>query len=282
MILIADSGSTKTDWHLAHRGKSEKACRTTGLNPYFVDSLEVASILEKNLLPGLQGHQPEAVFFYGAGCSSPYKQAVIHDALRAVFPRAQVDVKHDLLAAARALFGRKAGIACILGTGSNSCVYDGKEVRESLFSLGYMFGDEGSGAHLGKSYIADHLKDRVPKEIREGFEQRHGLSKEDILTNIYKKANPNRFLASFSLFLREQLDQPYVQSLVSSCFDSFFEEQVTKYSEYRNLPLSCIGSVAFHFSSLFEASAHRFGAEVGTFMVSPMEGLIRFHSSEAR
>lgn len=281
MILIADSGSTKTDWLLVHGEKCRKACKTTGLNPYFVDSREVASVLEKDLVPALSGHQPEAVFFYGAGCSSAAKQAVIGDALKSVFPGVFVDVEHDLLAAARALFGHEAGIACILGTGSNSCVYDGREVKNSLFSLGYMFGDEGSGAHLGKSYIADHLKDRVPGEVRQAFERRYGLSKEDILTSIYKKANPNRFLASFSLFLREQLDHPYVRSLVSSCFDAFFEEQLTQYDEYRDLPLSCIGSVAFHFRSLFEESANRHGAETGTFMVSPMEGLVRFHNQQA-
>ncbi len=278
MILIADSGSTKTDWHLVDRGGSIASFRTVGLNPYFVRTDEVIHVLQQDILPSLRDKQVEAIRFYGAGCSSAAKQAVIREALEALFPTTHIAVEHDLLAAARALFGRQEGIACILGTGSNSCVYDGENITESLFSLGYMFGDEGSGAHLGKTYIAEHLKDRVPHEIGEAFTRQYGLSKEDILTHVYKKPEPNRFLASFTHFLRLHVEHPYIRSLVSGCFDAFFREQISRYTHTRDKTLGCIGSVAYHFSELFMESSRKHGLRTGQFLISPMEGLIRFHS----
>lgn len=281
MLLIADSGSTKTDWVLIKDGKEEQRFKTVGFNPYFVDTEQVYKTLYKEFTERFDLNHVSKVYFYGAGCSSPVKKAVINNALQQLFPGTHTEVDHDLLAAARALLGNKKGIAGILGTGSNSCLYDGHDVAESLFSLGYMFGDEGSGAHLGKSYIALHLKKRVPQELQKAFTDICGYSDEDILTHIYKKPNPNRFLASFTVFLKKQIEHPFIAELVEKCFDDYFVEQVSKYTGYQELPFSYVGSVGYHFSAILEKSAKKHGIHIGRCLQSPIDGLIEFHLREA-
>ncbi len=280
MILIADSGSTKTDWVVAEGNDVLQAFKTVGINPYFVQTEEAKDILQEAFVGQINKKDIHAVHFYGAGCSSTQKQQVIQKALQDIFPHIATDVNHDMLGAARALFGNSTGIACILGTGSNSCVYDGHQITESLFSFGYMFGDEGSGAHLGKTYIADHLKEKAPQEIMNAFVDKYDLSREMILTNIYKKSNPNRFLASFTHFLREQLHHPYVYHLVQTCFEAFFEEQLCRFSEYQKYRLGCIGSVAYHFREVFEKAVEKYGMQTAQMMASPMEGLVRYHAGD--
>ncbi len=277
MILLADSGSTKTDWVLLDNGLEIESFRTNGLNPYFVHTEDVIAILNRQLSQSENIIKVKNVYFYGAGCSSDEKKKVIGDALDRFFPESHNIVAHDMLAAARALFGNEPGIACILGTGSNSCVYDGSKITRSLFSLGYMFGDEGSGAHLGKTFIASYLKKTAPKDVMDAFYNHYQLSDEEILTHIYRKANPNRFLASFTHFLKKNEEHPFVSNLVVNCFEAFFREQVLKYPEKGDFPIGCIGSVAFHFQELFKAAASKFGLHSNLFQVSPMEGLIRFH-----
>ncbi len=277
MILIADSGSTKTDWVLLNQSNILQTFKTPGINPYFSGTAEITDILRETFSNHIGSGTISEVYFYGAGCSSPDKQKVVEDALQAVFPGKKTEVEHDMLAAARALFANKPGIACILGTGSNACAYDGGDISESLFSPGYMFGDEGSGAHLGKTYIADHLKEKSPPEIMTAFAKRYGLSREDILTEIYRKSNPNRFLASFTHFLKEHLSHPYVHNLVKSCFEAFFSEQVSRFYAFRKYNLGCIGSVAYHFRDVFGQVAAENKAVVENIMVSPMEGLIKYH-----
>lgn len=278
MILLADSGSTKTDWVLLENGIEVKSLRTQGLNPYFVQTGEVIAILNKKLLQQEKTSRVKNVYFYGAGCSSDEKKKVIREALDRLFPESDNMVAHDMLAAARALFGNHPGIACILGTGSNSCVYDGNMISRSLFSLGYMFGDEGSGAHLGKTFIASYLKKTAPKDVMDAFLDDYKLSDEEILTHIYRKTNPNRFLASFTHFLKKNEAHPFISSLVFNCFEDFFREQVMKYPEKGDFPIGCIGSVAYHFQELFKAAANKFGLQANLFLVSPMEGLIKFHN----
>lgn len=279
MILIADSGSTKTDWCLVKDKQTVKRFQTQGFNPYFVSSEEMAAALSVDFPALFDIQQTDQVFFYGAGCSSPSKQEVINKALGSVFSKhTDIYVEHDMLAAGRALFGKDKGIAAILGTGSNSCLYDGEQIVEDLFSLGYMFGDEGSGAHLGKNFIALYLKKKVPDEIGEAFRDFYALSDEEILTEVYKKANPNRFLASFTVFLKARLDHPFIQDLTESCFDAFFTEQIRQFTDYRKLPFSCIGSVGYHFKEVIQRVASRHGVRTESFQISPMEGLLSFHS----
>ena len=277
MILLADSGSTKTEWWLIKDNKTQQSFKTVGFNPYFVSTEQVKSILQEDFSDRFDLGQIHKVFFYGAGCSSDSKKAVINNALQALFPGAHTEVEHDLLASARALHGNQPGVACILGTGSNACLYDGNDITESLFSLGYMFGDEGSGAHLGKTYIAAHLKKRAPAEILTAFVQETALTDEDILTNVYKKENPNRFLASFTVFLKKHLDNPWVFSLVEQCFDEFFSEQVSKFTNYQHMTFGCIGSVGYHFRDVLEQSAAKHNIKPEIFLVSPMDGLLEYH-----
>lgn len=277
MILIADSGSTKTDWWLCKNNQPIQKFRTVGMNPYFVSSQQVKDELLKEFSNRFELGQVNKVFFYGAGCSSDSKKAVIHNAVKSLFPDALTEVDHDLLASARALHGNMPGIASILGTGSNACKYDGKTITDSLFSFGYMFGDEGSGAHLGKTYIAAHLKKRVPQEIHQAFHDHYGYSDEEILTNIYKNANPNRFLASFTIFLKSQISHPYIFKLVEKCFDEFFTEQVSKFANYQQMRFGCIGSVGYHFREVLESSAAKHNIIPEIFLVSPMDGLVEYH-----
>ncbi len=277
MILLADSGSTKTDWVLLNTGTITESFRTPGLNPYFVQTEDVISVLQRHFRQHGFMHQVRQIFFYGAGCSSDEKNKVIRDALERFFPGSDNQVAHDMLAAARALFGKQAGIACILGTGSNSCVYNGERITRSLFSLGYMFGDEGSGAHLGKTFIGAYLKKAIPETLTASFSEEYELSREEILTHIYRKANPNRFLASFTHFLKQHEDHPYISDLIFTCFDAFFKEQIMKYPEMQDYPIGCIGSVGYHFQDICKSAADKYGVEAKIFMKSPMEGLVRFH-----
>lgn len=279
MIIIADSGSTKTEWSVVKNNRVLHTVLTAGLNPYFVTTRDVAEVVSTSLIPVIAHEPVESIFFYGSGCSTPDKKKVIDDALRESFPEAQTGIEHDIMGAARALFQDKPGIACILGTGSNSCLYDGKQIRERNFSAGYIFGDEGSGAVIGKIFMTEYLKDRPPREIIRAFDETCGLTREQILNGVYKEANPNRFLASFTRFLKEHISHPWVHKLMESCFDDFFKEQVSRYTGYKTVPLGCIGSVGYHFSDLIRHIAQMHGVKTGSFEISPMQGLLRYHRS---
>jgi len=277
MLLLADSGSTKTDWLLMSKDQDVLSFKTVGFNPYFVDAEYIRSALapEIKLHPALNA--VVSVCFYGTGCSSPPKNKIIEDALAVLFPNAAIEVHHDLLSAGRALFGDKQGIVGILGTGSNSCLYDGQRETESLFSLGYLFGDEGSGAYLGRQYMIKHLKKKVPDEIFKAFEEHCSITPEEIITHVYKKPHPSRFLASFAIFLKSQIDHPFIAQIVDQCFDDFFQEQIQIYPNYRDYTFSCIGSVGYNFRDQLQQAARRSGMTVGHIMASPMPGLREYH-----
>ncbi len=277
MILIADSGSTKTDWAVIENGSVLKVFNTKGLNPYFVSGKKIVSIIG-NRTGSFTANRLDAVYFYGAGCGSQTQRSRVENALRTVFPEAMISVEGDILGAARALFMNRPGIACIIGTGSNSCVYDGKGISEKVFSAGYLFGDEGSGSHMGKIILGDYLKKRLPREIDKAFTTSFGYDREDIIRKIYHGSEPNRFLASFAPFIRENLSNRYIRDLVTECFDSFFSEQVKTLRSHASLPLSCTGSVAWHFRELFGLSARKAGIVPEKYMLTPMEGLIAYHS----
>jgi glucosamine kinase len=281
MILLADSGSTKTDWRVMHQNIVVAEFKTIGLNPYFTSSEAVSHSLEVGLPADIDRNEIHEIHFYGAGCSSQTNKNIIDKGLKSVFPDAKANIEHDLLAAARALFGNQSGIACILGTGSNSCVYDGKQVVQNIYSLGYLFGDEGSGACLGKSFITLYLKNKLPAPISKDFVQTYSLSHDDILTQVYKNPDPNRFLATFAFFLKKHITHPYISLLVEKAFEEYFREQVIVYDDFKELPVSFIGSVACNFSEQLRKAAARFDIFIETFMLSPMEGLIEYHKQKA-
>jgi glucosamine kinase len=279
MILIADSGSTKTDWRLIDDEQKIRQFSTQGINPYFQTGEEIASIIGTELLPGLppMGQNGSQLFFYGAGCRAADKKQLVKDALLEQFPVAEITVETDMLGAARSVCGHNPGIAAILGTGMNTCVYDGKQITENRTSLGYILGDEGSGAHLGKTFIMAFLNDELPAALSERFKERFKLSKDGIIDSVYKKPMPNRFLAGFSRFIYQNLKEQYMIDLVSGCFSQFFDKHICKYPQHKELKLSCAGSVAFYYSNILRAVAENKGVNMDTVVETPIAGLTLYH-----
>lgn len=280
MILIADSGSTKTDWVAVEKDNSMHKYETAGINPYFLKPPEIKEILEKELLPFLDGNRVENVFFYGSGCSTEKKRFIIEEALENVFPDGRFEVYHDLLGAAHALFGDKPGIACILGTGSNSCYYNGNDIVENITSLGYIYGDEGSGASMGKKLITAFLKDQFPVEIKKRFNVKYNLNIEKILDATYNQPKPNQFFSSFSMFLSENISHPFIREIVLTSFDEFFENQAGKYSVINEVPIGFVGSVSFVFENELKEVAKKRGLKIEKIEKNPIDGLVKFYKDK--
>lgn len=285
MILIADSGSTKTDWRLVDNHGRIHQFNTAGFNPLFQTSEEIAKEIGEKLMPGVKAVQGSAnaeyeVYYYGASCSSEVRNRIVYDALAQYFPNGKIEVDHDLLGAARALCGHSEGIAAILGTGSNSCFYNGKEIVDNVPSLGFILGDEGSGARLGMALVKGYFYREMPKALAERFEERFKISKEDVLEAVYKKPMPSRYLASFSKFIFQNLKEQYMVDLAADCFREFFDRQISKYERYREVSVSCVGSVGFYFSNILRAVAQEKGIMMGTILETPIAGLVLYHAGE--
>lgn len=280
MILIADSGSTKTDWCLSGGPSGEKRFTTSGTNPFFQTSAQIERTVADEVLPCLGHGALDRVFFYGAGCAFAEQIETIRDILLRLLPSDAVEVGSDMLAAARALCGRGPGIACILGTGSNSCLYDGDRIAAQVSPLGFILGDEGSGAVLGRLLVGDCLKNQLPEGLREKFLARYGLTPAEILDRVYRRPFPNRFLASLSPFLAEHLEVAEVRSLVRGSFSDFLRRNVMQYDGCRELPVHCTGSVAYYYRGVLGEAAGMLGLHLGTVVRSPMEGLITYHSTK--
>jgi glucosamine kinase len=281
ITLIADGGSTKTDWRVLKEGQEYKQVQTTGFNPYLVSTNEIEEILWKELQPYIDNKGIEKIYYYGTGCSTTTKNQSVELALEKVFPNARISIDHDLLGAARALCMNSAGIAAILGTGSNSCYYDGQQIIDHIFSLGYFLGDEGSGAFMGKNLISAFLHNELPAELSQKLITVYPLSPESILDAIYNKPAPSRFLASFCIFINENRDHPFIQSLILNNFRQFFKYQVCCYTNYQEVPVNFVGSIAFHFQDILRGVAVEFGTKVGRIIKSPIDGLVEYHLAEA-
>ncbi|MFA8300257.1 MAG: hypothetical protein ACEPOV_08860 [Hyphomicrobiales bacterium] len=280
MILIADSGSTKTDWVVLHKNKPLEHFYTDGFNPYYFGSDRFLEILEKQLLTQMPELHISSVHFYGSGCSIPENKETISLPLRKAFPNAHIEVWHDLLGACHALLGHKRGIACILGTGSNSCLYDGQDVIENVPSLGYLYGDEGGGIYIGKRFLRDYMTGYLPVEISKAFEDEYHLTIKDILKESYNNPSPNKFLARFPKFVNKYIENEYLHRLVASCFEEFFEEQVKRYTEYKDVTVNFVGSIAFFFEDILKEVAVKEGITVDVIHQKPMSGLIKYYENE--
>ena len=276
--LIADSGATKTDWCLLTPDGTARIYSTCGLNPYFFSEDEIVRELSASLLPKLADAPIEAVHFYGAGCIHEPAE-VMRCALNRCFPYAHIAVQTDMLGAARALCGHSYGIACILGTGSNSCLYDGQQIIANVSPLGYILGDEGSGAVLGKLLVSDVLKRQLPADICSRFFERFGLTQAEIIDRVYRQPNPNRFLASLSPFLAENIHEPILCALVCNSFTAFIRRNVMQYEGWNGQLIHFCGSVAWHYRPLLQKVADATGIRVGNILQRPMEGLVRYHAS---
>lgn len=278
MILIADSGSTKTDWCLCNDGAILQSIQTQGINPYHQSEEAIETVLTEELLSQLSKDLQHStkVIFYGAGCANTTANNRVKEAIQKVLSVADITIHSDLLGAARALCGHEEGIACVLGTGSNSCLYNGEEIIANIPPLGYILGDEGSSAVLGRRLVGDCLKNQLPEALRDEFFAEYSLTQEIILERVYRQPLANRFLASLTPFLSKHREVPEVHRLLVESFTDFFVRNVKQYRRPW-LRIHFVGSIANAFSSEVKEAAESLGMELGTIMQSPMEGLIKYH-----
>ena len=276
-ILIADSGSTKTEWCLLQDNKKKKVI-TQGLSPYFLNQEQISAILKRELLPKIKDAAPDEVYFYGTGCSNPANAAIVKKAIKEHYKKASITVNHDLMGAAKALCGNEKGVACILGTGSNSCYFNGKKIVKNSPGLGYVLGDEGSGAYLGKKVIQYFLYNTFDEDLMERFKAKFNTSDVEILESVYKKPLPNRYLAGFAIFLAENRGHYMIENIIEDGLNDFFFNHVYKYRESWTLPIHFIGSIAFGFKDIVQQLCNSYEFELGKVMKNPMEGLVAYHS----
>ncbi|MCS7018975.1 MAG: N-acetylglucosamine kinase [Cytophagales bacterium] len=286
MILIADSGATKTAWRLILPQQHALQARTAGINPYFSSPQAIASELTDVLLPQLQAagalqvaEQVRQVFFYGTGCGAEENRQLVAKVLQKVFPAAAVHVDTDMLGAARALCGKQPGIACILGTGSHAALFNGEQIEQYAVNLGFWLGDEGSGGHLGKQLITDYLNGDLPKDLHDFFAKRYAITREEVLENAYKKPMPARYMASFSKFLFDHLSHPFVYRMVYNSFCAFLDKRVLKFPDAKKLPLHFTGSVAFYYANVLRRAAADKGLHIQHILEEPVAGLVLYHGT---
>ena len=280
MILVADSGSTKCDWVLLDGENRVAELSTMGFNPFYHDVDFIVDALRKEAVFVSNSQNVSAIHFYGAGCSSPERNETIEEALTAVFARAKIHVGHDVLGAAIAACQGKTGIACILGTGSNSCYFDGNKTSEVLPSLGYILGDEGSGAWFGKQLLTDYLyKESIPSALKNELLSK-GFEKSSILENVYMKPHANVYLASFMKIIANHRETEYVQNLIGSGMKAFLERHVCCFDNYKEVPTSFVGSVAFHFQDILKIECDKLGIQFGNVVQKPIDGLVAFHNTD--
>ena len=275
--LIADSGATKAEWCLLKNGK-KKTIFTQGISPYFLNSGQIKDLLRKELKSALKNTVVDEVYYYGTGCANTGNAQMVQKAIQQVLADAKVHVTHDLMGAARALCGNKKGISCILGTGSNSCYYNGKKIIKNSPGLGYVLGDEGSGAYLGKKVIQYYLYDTFDDELKGRFDFAYLTNASEILENVYKKPLPNRYLASFAKFLADNRGHYMIENIIEDGLNDFFFYHLCKYREIWKYPVNFTGGVAFGFKDVIQQLCNSYEFELGKVMKNPMEGLVEFHS----
>ena len=278
MILVADSGSTKCDWILIDGQSNQHKTNSMGFNPFFHDADLVYSKLMENELFIEYRNRVSEVYFYGAGCSSEARNRIIANGLKRVFSSAEtVLVDHDLKGAALSTSQGDTGISCILGTGSNSCYFDGTKVIEKVPALGYILGDEGSGSYFGKILLSEWLYHRMPAELAEDFAKEYNLTKEGIFEAVHHKADPNVYLASFSPFISKHLDHPYFREMVYDGLDKFVNIHVLCYDNYKDVPVHFVGSIAYYFKEVLQKVAIKYSFTVGKIEKRPVEPLTQYH-----
>lgn len=278
MILIADGGSTKTSWCLANK-KNTFYFETEGYNPFFVDSAYIVKSLKNSLPKEIQPDSINEIHFYGAGCF-PETISIVEVAFKELFKNAKSYIEVDLLAAARSVLGIEPGFVAILGTGTNTCIYNGKEITHNIHSLGFFLGDEGSGGAIGKKLISDFIREEMPTDIASMFFKEYGLTAEEIFDRVYNKPKANRFCANFCKFIGENIEYEYLQNIVKMSFNDLFKNLVSHYDNYQNYKFNCIGSVGLHFKDILTDVANNYNMEMGKIVKSPMERLVSFHINQ--
>ncbi len=276
MILIADSGSTKTEWREVKEGIAGKSYISSGINPFFISGEEIIRLLGREL-PSLGNSGVSGIYFYGTGVSSAAKAEIVRGALAGFFGAEKLFIGSDLLGAARSLCMSDPGIACIIGTGSNSCYYDGIKIVSNVSPLGYILGDEGGGAVIGRKLVAGVLKKQLPGIVIENFFKAYPYTPAEILDNVYNMPLPNRFLGQFSRFIADNIHVAELQSIITSSFDEFIVRNVLSYPEARQYPVNFTGSIAYHFRPFLEELLIKHRLKPGIFTLTPMDNLVKFH-----
>lgn len=277
MILVADSGSTKCDWKLIDGKETVVSTSTIGLNPFYKDEKVVAEVVTSNSELVEFSAKVSEIYFYGAGCSSAEKNQIVEGGLKSVFSNAKIHVEHDVYGAALAACQGEKGIACILGTGSNACFYDGETIHQVIPNLGYILGDEGSGGWFGKQLLTDYLyKESIPNELREKLMQQ-GFDRESILNRIYRQPNANVFLASFAKMLHEFRETVYVDGLIRAGIKEFLTRHVVCFDNHRDVPVNFVGSIAFYFQDVLKDEASKLNISLENIIQKPIDGLVEYH-----
>jgi N-acetylglucosamine kinase-like BadF-type ATPase len=277
MKLIVDSGSTKTEWVFVKDQIVIKRYLGSGFNPYYFKDENYLLEMEEQLSGSLNFTEVENIYFYGSGCSTETNCTLVKTALWESFTNANIVLHHDLYGAAVALCGANAGIACILGTGSNSCLWDGQEILENVPSVGYLLGDEGSGTYLGKIILAEILMESAPKEVSKLFYDTYDLDFSKVLDRIYKEPNPNKLFASISKFTSENIAHPWLQKMVKRNFNDFIDKQVSQYSDFEIFKVSFVGSVSMGFKDILLEVLKSRNLKAGKFIKSPVDELVKYH-----
>lgn len=277
MIAVIDSGSTKADWKFLSKNAYPISISTMGFNPYYHGESIILPEIKKAFDGKIDPTVFSSIYFYGAGCSDPDLNKIIEEALKKYFINAKVIVNHDILACALATCRNEPGISCILGTGSNSCLFDGEKIVDNVPNLAYILGDEGSGGHLGKLLLQGYFYREFPEDIKNDFEELYGSDKQVFKDKIYMEPNANVYLASFARFLSNHKDHIYIQSLVNRAFSEFVKRHVRKYQNHNNLPIHFIGSVAYHFGDILKMVLDERSLKLGMIIKKPIDNLVDYH-----
>lgn len=277
ITIVADSGSTKTDWLFLYEDGNNLSFTTSGLNPYFTDNDKIKSIIFDEVFSKTETLNAQRIEFYGAGCASDANKIKIKSIINSVFPDSKVKVNTDILGAAKSLFGDESGIACILGTGANTCFYNGDQITNNIQSLGFILGDEGSGAYLGKMILKAFLTDALPFELKLSFIKKYNLTRDFIIDNVYNKPNPNAYLAQYCEFLFEFISNEYIIELIKRSFRKFIEYNILKYENHDSSRIGFVGSVGYYFGEQLEQVLSEYNLQVYKNIKSPIEGLKEYY-----
>lgn len=277
-ILIADSGSTKTEWVLVNQ-EGKEFFKSDGLNPYFRTHGQLSEAIKNGVKNSLKNTQVDEIFFYGSGSGNESRKAILQNAIRENFPESEIHIESDMLGAAIACFGKKEGVACILGTGSNSCVYDGKKIVKSIPSLGFVFGDEGSGGYFGKRILNSYYYKTMPEDLRSALEETSDMSLESVLHKIYEEPQANRFVASFSKILGDYRDHPFIKNMVRRGFEAFADKQLGYFKESKEKEIGFVGSIASVYQEILEEVLSERGMVLSIVVRKPLDRLVDFHIS---
>ncbi len=275
MIIVADSGSSKTDW-MVYSPTEIQSFSTQGINPYFLNAQDILKILSKNKGLGIIADKVKEVYFFGAGCSSPDKHETVSNGLSSFFTKAFVSVDHDLIGSAYATCGDQEGLACILGTGSNICYFDGYNLHSGNHGLGYVLGDEGAGTYFGRKVLVSYLYGTMPEDLRGSFASNFEVNKDIVINNIYQKPFPNSYLAAFSRFMINNKSHPFIQQMLKDGFQEFIDTNVKDYKMYKTIPCNFVGSIAFYYQDELREVCAKNQISVGKIIQKPIEGIFEY------